>query len=68
MVLGQGTGVGLAVAAAALLAGVLGLIVFIRMKRRKGKWSTLHPITPPECFLRTVYTTVIQGDCSLCRS
>ncbi|XP_040586980.1 paired immunoglobulin-like type 2 receptor alpha isoform X1 [Mesocricetus auratus] len=37
MVLGQGTGVGLAVAAAALLAGVLGLIVFIRMKRRKGQ-------------------------------
>lgn len=38
-ILDLGTRVGLAVAAAVLLAGVLGLIVFLRWKRGKGKWS-----------------------------
>ncbi|CAO2630153.1 Paired immunoglobulin-like type 2 receptor alpha, partial [Lemmus lemmus] len=38
-----GTRVGLAVAAAVLLAGVLGLMVFLMWKRRNGKWSRLHP-------------------------
>ncbi|CAO2630138.1 Paired immunoglobulin-like type 2 receptor alpha, partial [Lemmus lemmus] len=36
-ILDLGTGVGLAVAAAVLLAGVLGLTVFLRWKRRKGQ-------------------------------
>ncbi|CAO2630141.1 Paired immunoglobulin-like type 2 receptor alpha [Lemmus lemmus] len=36
-ILDLGTGVGLAVAAAVLLAGVLGLMVFLRWKRRKGQ-------------------------------
>ncbi|XP_036027492.1 paired immunoglobulin-like type 2 receptor alpha isoform X2 [Onychomys torridus] len=35
--LGPGTTVGLAVAAAVLLAGVLGLMVFLRWRRRKGQ-------------------------------
>nr|XP_042123857.1 paired immunoglobulin-like type 2 receptor alpha [Peromyscus maniculatus bairdii] len=35
--LGLGTRVGLAVAAAVLLAGVLGLTVFLRWRRRKGQ-------------------------------
>lgn len=43
LILDLGTRVGLAVAAAVLLAGVLGLIVFIGWKRKKGKWSRLHP-------------------------
>uniref|UniRef100_A0A8C8U3K9 Immunoglobulin domain-containing protein n=1 Tax=Peromyscus maniculatus bairdii TaxID=230844 RepID=A0A8C8U3K9_PERMB len=37
--LGLGTRVGLAVAAAVLLAGVVGLTVFLGWRRRKGKWS-----------------------------
>uniref|UniRef100_A0A8C8UD09 Immunoglobulin domain-containing protein n=1 Tax=Peromyscus maniculatus bairdii TaxID=230844 RepID=A0A8C8UD09_PERMB len=41
--LGLGTRVGLAVAAAVLLAGVLGLTVFLRWRRRKGKWSKTAP-------------------------
>ncbi|XP_052610953.1 paired immunoglobulin-like type 2 receptor alpha [Peromyscus californicus insignis] len=41
--LGLGTTVGLAVAAAVLLAGVLGLIVFLGWRRRKGKWSKTAP-------------------------
>uniref|UniRef100_A0A8C8W451 Immunoglobulin domain-containing protein n=1 Tax=Peromyscus maniculatus bairdii TaxID=230844 RepID=A0A8C8W451_PERMB len=42
-ILGLGTRVGLAVAAAVLLAGVLGLIVFLGWRRRKGKWSKTVP-------------------------
>ena len=58
-----GTIVGVTVATAVLLAGVLGLMVFVRWKRRKGKCPDCIPITLPECFHRTVCTGVIEGDC-----
>ncbi|XP_057620712.1 paired immunoglobulin-like type 2 receptor alpha [Chionomys nivalis] len=41
-----GTRVGVVVAAAVLLAGVLGLMVFLRWKRRKGKWQRTKAETP----------------------
>ncbi|XP_037054242.1 paired immunoglobulin-like type 2 receptor alpha isoform X2 [Peromyscus leucopus] len=47
--LGLGTTVGLAVAAAVLLAGVLGLTVFLRWRRRKGQR------TKAETPARTIY-------------
>lgn len=59
-----GTRLGLAVAAAVLLVGVLGFIVFVRWKKRKGKWSrtasTAHFLM---CFHRKIYIKVIKGNC-----
>jgi hypothetical protein len=37
--LSLGAVVGMAVAIAVLVTGILGLMVFLRWKRRKGKWS-----------------------------
>lgn len=63
-ILDMGTRLRLAVTAAVLLAGVFGLIVFVRWKRRKGKWSktasTAHFLM---CFHRKIYIKVIKGDC-----
>uniref|UniRef100_A0A8C8U3S7 Immunoglobulin domain-containing protein n=1 Tax=Peromyscus maniculatus bairdii TaxID=230844 RepID=A0A8C8U3S7_PERMB len=49
--LGLGTRVGLAVAAAVLLAGVLGLTVFLGWRGRKGKWSKTAPHRCSCCFM-----------------